>query len=380
MARVHGACDAQFSAVRELFQATLDAGLDIGASVAVYRDGAPVVDIWGGYADQDKTRPWQADTISEVRSVTKTMTALCILVLADRGGIDLDVPVARYWPEFATAGKDRITVAQVLGHTAGLPDWDQPLTLDELCDWEKATTLLARQAPRWEPGTAAGYHALTQGYLLGEIVRRVDGRSLGTFLAQEIAEPLGADFHIGLDPRHDHRVAEMIPAPPTTEPAATPSSSPVIPLRTRLTLDDTRTAQYRRAEIPAVSGIGNARAIAAIHSVLACEGDMPTRNLLSRKGCEAALREQAHGTDLVLGTSLRYGTGFGLRSPELGPSPLPHPRTCWWDGSGGSLVIIDIDAHLTIAYAPNHIRRREYTIGDRRGIDIINATYQALAT
>src|SRR6185312_15958277 len=165
----------------------------------------------GGFADADRTTGWQRDTITSVFSVTKTMTALCALILADRGELDLDAPTARYWPEFAAAGKEKVLVRHLLAHTAGLPDWDGPI--EELYDWTAATARLAAQAPQWEPGRAAGYHSVTQGFLVGEVIRRITGRTVGEFFAAEVAGPLGADFHIGLPAAHDHRVALAVPPP-----------------------------------------------------------------------------------------------------------------------------------------------------------------------
>src|SRR5580693_2046344 len=213
MADVEGMCQDRFAAVRDALAASLD-GRDVGASAAVYVDGEPVVDLWGGHADAARTTPWQRDTITCAWSTTKTMTALCALILADRGDLDLAAPVARYWPEFAAAGKQDVEVRHLLSHTAGLPTWDEPMTVADLYDWPKATARLAAQAPRWEPGTQAGYHAVTQGHLVGEVVRRVTGVSLGTFFAREVAGPLGADFHIGLPAEHDGRVIPVIPPPP----------------------------------------------------------------------------------------------------------------------------------------------------------------------
>src|SRR3954454_7132657 len=208
MADIQGSYDDLFTAVPSALAGLLDGG-DAGGSVAVFVDGEPVVDVWGGFADADRTIPWQRNTITNVWSVTKTMTALSALVLADRGDLDLDAPVSRYWPEFAAAGKDAVLVRQVLAHTAGLPDWDGPV--EELYDWPSATARLAARAPRWKPGTAAGYHSLTQGFLVGEVVRLVTGRSVGEFFAEEVAGPLGADFSIGLPAEHDSRVALSIP-------------------------------------------------------------------------------------------------------------------------------------------------------------------------
>src|SRR5919205_196348 len=214
MADIHGTCAERFGDVRTTMASHLDQGLDVGASVAVMVEGELVVDLWGGFLDTARTRPWERDTIINTWSITKPMTALCALILADRGELDLHAPVARYWPEFAAAGKERVEVRHLLGHTAGLSGWEEPLHTEDLYDWEKATSLLAAQAPWWEPGQASGYHAMTQGYLIGEVLRRVTGQSPGQFFAAEVAGPLGADFHIGLPPEHDGRVALVIPSGP----------------------------------------------------------------------------------------------------------------------------------------------------------------------
>ncbi len=211
MTEISGNCEPRFEAVREAFTRNLDEGLDHGASVSVVLRGETVVDLWGGLADAAGSRPWERDTIVNVYSTTKTMTALSALVLADRGELDPGSPAARYWPEFAQQGKEGVLVRHLLGHTAGLSGWDQPLTPEALYDWDLVTSLLAAQAPWWEPGTRSGYHAITQGYLVGEVVRRVTGRSLGTFFREEIAGPLGADFHIGLPDSEDGRVGDLLP-------------------------------------------------------------------------------------------------------------------------------------------------------------------------
>src|SRR5258708_6301352 len=213
MAEIHGTVERGLEGVRDALGLTLAWGADVGASVAVLVDGGTVVDIWGGHLDEDRTQPWQSDTIVNVFSTTKTMTALCALILADRGELDLHAPVARYWPEFATAGKEGIDVGALLGHTSGLSGWDAQLAVEDLADWERCTSLLAGQAPWWDPGTASGYHAVTQGYLVGEVVRRITGLSLGWFFAENVAAPLGADFHIGLPATADPRVAPLIPPP-----------------------------------------------------------------------------------------------------------------------------------------------------------------------
>jgi CubicO group peptidase (beta-lactamase class C family) len=219
---VQGFAQDRCEPLRAAFAANLATGVDVGAAVCVTVEGETVVDLWGGSADP-AVRPWQQDTIVNVYSTTKTVTALVALLLADRGELDFDAPVADYWPEFAANGKQGVKVSHVMSHSAGLPGWRQPMRTEDLYDWDKATKLLAEQALDWEPGTACGYHGLTQGYLIGEVVRRITGRSVGTVLREEIAGPLHADFHIGLPASEERRVAELI-APPTGPPPAGPAT------------------------------------------------------------------------------------------------------------------------------------------------------------
>ncbi len=214
MADIEGTWDPQFGAVVDALSSSLDAGTDVGASVAVLLDGEPVVDVWGGFVDEQHSAPWREDTLTNVWSTTKTMTFLCALMLADRGQLDFYAPVSEYWPEFAAGGKEGVQVRHLMSHTAGLPGWDEPLRAEDLADWDRCTSLLAAQEPWWEPGTASGYHAVTQGYLVGEVVRRITGETIGSWFAREVATPLGADFHIGLPESEDHRVSLVIPPPP----------------------------------------------------------------------------------------------------------------------------------------------------------------------
>ncbi|MDQ1397753.1 MAG: hypothetical protein QOG64_3012 [Acidimicrobiaceae bacterium] len=375
MAETHGTCDERFNGVREVLSANLEKGADVGASAAVVLDGELVVDIWGGRTDEAGT-PWERDTLTNVWSTTKTMTALCALMLADRGEIDLHAPVATYWPEFAAAGKENIEVRHLLGHTAGLSGWAEPMQEADLYDWEKATSLLAAQEPWWDPGTASGYHAITQGYLVGEVVRRVTGVSLGSFFAKEVAGPLGADFFIGLPPEHDHRVVNVIPPPPLPTEGLDPASVAMRtfanpPLRAEASWDEA----WRRAEIPAANGQGNARSVATVQAALACGGTVNGVRLLSEAGCNAVFEEQANGVDLVLGVPLRLGIGYGINGPELPISP--NARACFWGGWGGSIIVNDLDARMSVAYVMN--RMGEGTLGDDRGIGIVMAAFAGLA-
>src|SRR5258708_3462737 len=209
-----GTCSARFDPLRELFAAKLESGEDLGASLAVNIDGEMVVDLWGGWADEARTAPWTENTIANVFSTTKTMTALAALGLVAPGELELDAPVAKYWPEFAARGKAGIKVRHLLSHTSGVSGWEQPITLEDLYDWDKSTALLAAQAPWWEPGTASGYHMLTYGHLIGEVIRRITGQRLGEFFAAQIARPLGADCHIGLPPSDFDRVTHAVVTPP----------------------------------------------------------------------------------------------------------------------------------------------------------------------
>ncbi|MCA6300030.1 MAG: beta-lactamase family protein [Phenylobacterium sp.] len=372
---VHGTCDPRFEGVRRTFAANLESGADVGASFAVTIDGEMVIDLWGGFADPGQTRPWEADTLVNVYSTTKTMTALTALLLADRGELDFHAPVAKYWPEFAANGKSAVTVAHLMSHSSGLSGWKEPLAVEDLYDWEKATALLAAQAPFWEPGTAPGYHGMTQGYLVGEVVRRITGKTLGTVFREEIAEPLGADFHIGLPASEDHRVAELIPPPPgqgMAEGDDLPELTANMSNNPRVEVPVTQTRAWRGAEIPAAGGHGNARAIARVHSILANGGEVDGRRYLSEAGCRRALELQVEGQDLVMHIPARFGLGFGLAGPSL---PAPNPNTIFWGGYGGSLAIIDMDARTSFGYAMN--RMAPTTTGDMRGFGLIMEVWMA---
>jgi CubicO group peptidase (beta-lactamase class C family) len=372
---VAGFTQDKFATVRAAFEANLASGADVGASFCATLEGETVVDLWGGFADPAKSRPWEKDTIVNVYSTTKTMTALCALILADRGELDFDAPVARYWPEFAANGKDKVKVSHLMSHSAGLSGWAEKITKEDLYDWEKVTALLAAQAPLWEPGSQSGYHAITQGYLVGEVVRRITGKSLGTFFREEIAEPLDADFHIGLPASEDHRVAELIP--PVAGTAAGDGQQTKIQAITfnnpGIDVSATKTRAWRGAEIPAAGGTGNARSIAEIHVILANGGVAKGKRFLSEAGCRKGLELQIEGDDLALSGPARFGMGFGLAG---GMVPLPNPNSMFWGGYGGSLVIIDMDARTTFGYAMN--RMLGTTTGDTRAFGLAMAMWQAL--
>ncbi|MHC3470790.1 serine hydrolase domain-containing protein [Streptomyces sp. 7R007] len=383
MAEIAGECDDRFATVRKAFARTLDQSKG-GAATAVFLDGEPVVDLWGGHADRAQTRPWTRDTLVNVWSVTKTMTNLCALVLADRGELDLYAPVARYWPEFAAEGKDAVEVRHLLSHTSGLPGWDLPPAVpDDLYDWEKCTSLLAAQKPWWQPGTASGYHAVTQGYLVGEVVRRITGQSVGRFFDEQVATPLGADFHIGLPAEADDRVSNVFNVDGLPVPAEMEQQAAKVFGRPNVLADPepfAATRAWRAAEIPAANGQGNARSVAAVQSVIACGGQARGVRVLSEKGVQALFDQQSDGADLLLGKHVKFGMGWGLGNDDL---PMAGPRTCYWGGAGGGMVIADCDNRLTVAFTMNHMQMggSEGSIntgGDERFHRIAEAAYQAL--
>jgi CubicO group peptidase (beta-lactamase class C family) len=373
---IHGDCDPRFAAVREAFGKNFDAGLEVGASFAAVLDGEPVVDLWAGDADA-RRRPWERDTIVNVFSTTKMMAAITTLMAVDRRQLDLDAPVMSIWPEFGAAGKEAVLVRHILSHASGVPGWDEKIDVDVLFDWDRTCALLAAQAPWWEPGTASGYHALTHGFLLGEVVRRATGRTLGTFFREEVAEPLGADFHIGLAPEHDARVGSLIPSTEPLGAAAAPDSIAARTLGSPPLVGNIGDREaWRRAEIPAANGQGNARAVARVAGAVACERELDGIRLLSDATLARALEEQSNGMDLVLGVPIRFGCGFGLTSPEM---PIgPNPRAFFWGGWGGSLVVIDPDAKLGLSYVMN--KMGPGTLGDTRAFGPTAAVYGALAT
>lgn len=390
---VSGTCDPRFAELGEILAESVASGADRGASVCVVHEGRTVVDLWHGSASPDTTDresavAWERDTIVPVWSITKVMANLCLMVLADRGLVDVDAPVATYWPEFAAAGKESVTVAHVLSHASGVSGWEQPVEVDDLFDWDRSTAMLAAQAPWWEPGSAPGYHLLNQGHLVGEIVHRVTGDTLGTWFAREVAGPLGADFHIGLAAEHDHRVSPVSPPRPLPlDPATIDPDSVAVRTFTGpfLRAREANSERWRRAEIPAANGHGNARSIARIQSVLSHGGEVDGVRLLSPETIESILEPRVSGTDVVLGIDATFGLGWALPDPTVMPSVAPG-RRCYWGGLGGSVVVNDLDRTLTFAYAMNrmifeHVPGTSATrpCGDSRSDALLAAVDRAFA-
>ena len=361
---IQGRVHPRYTKVRDTFAAQFRAGAEIGASVAFTVDGEPVVDLFAGDADPARTRPWTRDTISHVYSVTKGITALCAHRLVDRGSLDLEAPVSRYWPEFAQAGKGNISVRWLLSHRAGLQALRVMLAPESLYDWNAMCAALAAAAPCIAPGKL-GYHPITFGWLVGELVRRIDGRSLGRFFREEIAEPLGADFHIGLGPAEEKRAADITQLAPPPELAQAfsgagrnPGEPPLLMLAfmNPSGTGDHNCAAHRRAEIPAINGHGNAAALARIYGALARGGEVDGVRVLSADGVARASELQAEGSDALLNVPIRMGLGYwltqtGVAGFAFGPNPgaFGHP------GAGGGLGFADPAARVGFGYVANRM-------------------------
>ncbi|MEU6072814.1 serine hydrolase domain-containing protein [Micromonospora sp. NPDC047074] len=366
MFMVSGTVEPGYEPVREAFLANFETRSEVGAALSVYRHGREVVRLWGGVADPTTGRAWREDTLQVVYSTTKSVPAACAHLLAQRGELDLDAPVAEYWPEFAAAGKGHIPVRWLLSHQAGLPVLDRPVPLAEALTWEPVVAALAAQAPAWQPGTAHGYHGLTYGWLVGEVVRRVSGRSLGTYFADEIAKPLGLDFWIGLPATEAHRVARLVeqPVAPSTAAGVMPEAlrealaaytdpTSLVVRSTAVTDPPLDLADPRAwaAEIPAVNGICTASSLARFYAGLI--GEVDGIRILDATTLAAATREQASGIDQVLKVPTRPALGFGLPLPE---QPWWSPTAFGFPGHGGSLGYADPASGIAFGYVMNGLR------------------------
>ncbi|WP_234327700.1 serine hydrolase domain-containing protein [Streptomyces sp. NRRL F-2664] len=375
---VEGTSTDRFEPVRAALVAHLEAGEELGASIAVDVDGVMEVDLWGGHADAARTVPWHRDTLVSMWSTTKTLTNLAALVLVDRGALDLHRPVAHYWPEFAAQGKEHIEVRHVLAHTSGLSGWEQPFSMEDLYDRPTASARLAAQAPWWEPGSASGYHVQTQGQLVGELVRRVSGRSLTEFVATEIAEPAQADVQIGARRADWPRIADLV-AP--SQPGGIPTGLDPEGIFTRTLLgspardEHVDTPQWRSAELGAVNGHGNARGLARALSVVSRRGQVNGHRLLSEKTVDKVFDVQADGVDLFLGVPVRWGIGYALADPRTMPH-MPTGRICFWVGRGGSIVMMDLDRRVTFSYTMNRVG--DGLLGSERTHNYLRHVYEVL--
>ena len=383
MTEIHGEVAPGFEAVRDAFAESFAARGEVGAAVCAYWRGEPVVDLWGGVADRKSGRPWQADTLVLVFSTTKGVTAACVHALAERGVLDLDAPVARYWPEFAANGKQSITLADVMTHQAGLAVIEGELTLEEVCAWHPVCAAIAAQAPGWEPRTAHGYHVRSYGWILGEVVRRATGSTLGEWLSREVAGPLRADFHVGLPEALEPRVAPIVPAPEPADPKQRA-------LRERFMGRDTvlgralsgpsnlfsysemwNDRKLHAAEMPSSNGIASARGVARTYA--AQVGEIDGIRLLSPETVRNATRVRVDGPDRVILVPMRFGLGY-LLSPSLCAT---CPEGAFGHaGAGGSLGFADPDRQLGFGYVMSQMRLG--LTGDERAASLVEAVYASL--
>jgi CubicO group peptidase (beta-lactamase class C family) len=394
MAKVQGACDDRFAEVKKLLQSYIDSGEELGASICVNIDGKDIIDIWGGYADEARTRSWDRDTITCIWSSSKTVCALAALVCIDRGLLDPYEKVSKYWPEFAQNGKDNVEVRHVLSHASGLSGWQESITTEDMCDLEKSTKLLEEQAPWWEPGQGTGYHAFTMGHLVGELVRRVTGKPLKQFIEEELAQPLGADFQLGAKESDWPRITDVIPPPlpkpedPIPEDFMNPNSImfKTFAINPGLDANIANTPLWKNAAIPVGNGYSNARALVRLLSVLSLQNPA----FLSKKTIEHVFTEQQHGTDRCIAAPIRLGLGFALPAPDSLMDNLPEGRIASWGGWGGSQVIADVDRKMTISYVMNKMENaglgqtkegegpKGRAMGNDRTKKYVRAVYEAL--
>lgn len=356
-------CDPRFDGVRRTFAENFELFAEVGAAVAISLDGELVVDLWGGHTDEARSRPWERDTIVSVASTTKGPVGLCANILVDRGSLDVDVPVATYWPEFAQNGKETLPVRYLLDHRSGLLAVEAATSPDVLLDWDAVVTSLAAQAPAFKPGTMHGYHAITYGFLVGEVVRRVCGKTIGTFLRDEVTTPLGATFYIGTPAEADRFCADSVAGPDLTGLATMMPSDPVA---------------FRRVEFPSGNGHGNARGLATIYGTLATETDDAPR-IIRRRTLQDATSYEITGPwfGRVDGgfAATRFACGFVLNSSvsHMGP----NPKAFGYSGFGGSIAFADLEAGVGFAYTPNAQLTLDAGMQTRSG-RLVDAFYASL--
>jgi CubicO group peptidase (beta-lactamase class C family) len=349
---IHGFCNERFRPLEKAFRTNFEEGLEVGSSLGVTWRGELVVDLWGGWANAKKTRRWRKNTIVPVMSVTKIMLLLCVLRLIDQGRLRLDEPICRYWPAFGQGGKDKVTVRDFITHQGGVPGFAPPIDVRDLPDWKKMTAHIAAQPHRFDGKKVLCYHPVTYGFVLGELVRRIDGRLPSRYFREVFAQRVGADFHMGLSSMLQIlRVAETIP--PVNPPELTGIAKEIIdstPIYSPEGQAAVRTWRFASATMPANVGFGNGRSIARLCAIFAMRGRLGWRRYLSKKMVEEAGREQIYDEDLYIGR-IRWGLGFGLDSPDW---PAPSPTSFHWGGVGGSWGVMDPKSQVSLGFAPNN--------------------------
>lgn len=370
MTDLHGTCKPEFESLRQAFLKGFDDGLEIGASLAVFAEGEPVVDLWAGYKDAEKTDPWREDTVTFIASTTKIFTGLCAHLCIDRGLLDPDEPVVTYWPEFSKHGKDKVLVRQIFDHTAGVPGFDPPIPFNTVYEWSAVVRAIEDQKLWWKPGTQAGYHGETFGFLIGELVRRVSGLTPGKFLASEVTPKIDADLHIGFPRTELGRYTNPIPGDDGELPFEAGSIGDRAMNGFLPPMWDG--VECLEAEIPGANGIANARSVARVASIYANGGALCGHQFLSPATLELVLTEQNYLNDVVFDMPVRRGLGLGLNSAEF---VCPGDRSLHWGGRGGSICIMDLDSKTSLGYVPNNWLT---TLNDDPRSDAIRLAYNDL--
>ena len=376
---VQGFCDEKFIEAQDAFEKSLTSGFELGASISMEIEGEKVIDLWGGHTDLEKNSLWEEDTLVNVFSTTKGMAAICLLQLVEKELLDLYTPVSEYWPEFSQNGKEKIPVRYLLCHRSGLCGVREPLEPGSFTNWDLICSELAKQKPFWDPGSAHGYHAITYGHLVGEVLRRIDGRTIGNYFREEIAEPLDLDFWIGLPEKEFHRVTDINPSKPspimpllaklprvllpgpfkflvdftdTSKPVGAAFNNP--PMASENNKFEANTSEWRTAEIPAANGHGTARAISTLYGILANGGNRDGVHVLNPETIEAARETQVEGKDLVLpGIYSRFGLGFMLGTKQINMGP--GKGSFGHGGAGGSLGFSDPDNRIALGFTMNQM-------------------------
>jgi CubicO group peptidase (beta-lactamase class C family) len=375
---IQGRVDKGFERVREAFAANFTRGDDyeeVGAALAVYRAGKPVVDLWAGHKDRARTRPWQRDTLVNVYSTTKGIAAAAVAVLVEDGKLRYDDPVTKHWPEYGQNGKDKTTVAQLLSHQAGLPGFAEPTKVEDLYDWKARCAALARQKPMWTPGRKTSYHAMTWGYLVGEVARRASGQSIGQLIAETIAPRVAADFYVGLPGSLDALVAPMLRprSAPDMSAAQLPPEAMAALVNPQLDGEVCNARAWRAAEIPAANGHGSANGVARVYAAMANKGQLDNQRLMKGETIMTMTQAQKGHTDALLGFTDNWAMGVTFNQMNmLGPSP----RTFGHGGWGGSFGCANLEAQVGIGYVCNQMGAQ--LVGDPRGAGLCNAIFECL--
>ena len=372
---IHGECDPQFKKVKETFEKLYQEDREIGSCFAVYKDGNPLVDLWGGFQDKDKTKPWQKDNLITVYSTTKGVAAFCIALAMEKGLLKYEEKVSTYWPEFASNGKEDITVGMLMSHQAGICS-PETRNVDDYYNQNLMAKKLAGMTPIWEPGTASGYHSMTFGWLTSELILRLTGKSLGTFFREEVGDRHDVDFFIGLPESEDHRVAELVPFDivrnENSEQQVELTDAQKSQRNSAGTLGIQNTKAWRQAEIPSANGQGNAGGLAKLYSLIVPEDN--SLKLLKDDTVNQMTTMQIEGRDLVLAVQVRWGVGFILNKHKVIYGPIEG--AFGHSGYGGSCAFGDPENKIGVSYVMN--RMLDNFNADGRSIELINATYDCL--